>query len=139
MRRLYLIAGLPGTGKTTMARMLENGHASDNVVHVEADHYFEDEEGTYRFDPTMLKDAHKWCQEMVRLAMLNETPVVIVSNTFVKRWEAEPYEAMARTYGYEVVDIIMDNAHYSDEELAARNVHKVPQKKIAQMRANWEL
>ena len=50
---LVLIRGLPGSGKTTMARVL----ALVGYEHHEADHYFE-RDGAYKFDPADLPKAH---------------------------------------------------------------------------------
>jgi tRNA uridine 5-carbamoylmethylation protein Kti12 len=137
---MYLVAGLPGTGKTTLARMLTKAHLhkGENAVHYEADQFFEDAKGAYVFLPSQLKNAHKWCQEQTRNAAVADTPVIVVSNTFVKSWEADAYVDIAQAHGYEVVNITMDNDMWTDAQLAKRNVHKVPQEKIAQMRQNWE-
>lgn len=136
LRRLILIAGLPGTGKTTIAEWLTK--MDPKGVHFEADHFFEDECGRYQFVASQVGAAHKWCQEQVKCAMLNDTPLIVVANTFVKRWELDPYVDMAEQHGYEIVRVVMDNNYWTDEQLAARNIHKVPQAKITQMRANWE-
>ena len=58
---LILIRGLPGSGKSTMARVKYPNH-----IHLEADMYFEDDKGNYNFDPKKLKEAHKWCLETTR-------------------------------------------------------------------------
>lgn len=47
-RELLLIRGLPGSGKTTMAKQ----YAQIGYVHCEADQYFE-RDGEYRFDGRM--------------------------------------------------------------------------------------
>ena len=53
---LVLIRGLPGSGKTTMARVL----ALVGYEHHEADHYFE-RDGAYKFDPADLPKVHQAC------------------------------------------------------------------------------
>ena len=60
---LYIVRGIPGSGKSTFAKTLGGQH-------YEADMYFIDEEGNYKFDGTKIKDAHKWCQSFVETDMV---------------------------------------------------------------------
>lgn len=92
--KLTLIRGLPGSGKTTYAKCLLYVNGRQNTLHIEADQWFEDAGGAYRFDASQLPKAHKWCQthaEMSLKAGFN----VIVSNTFTQIWEMQPYIDMA--------------------------------------------
>jgi len=123
---LYLIGGVPGAGKSTLAKkMVQNGQAD---VHFEADMYFE-KDGEYRFDPRQLKYAHEWCQNEVEKALIAGKNVV-VSNTFTMRWERETYYAMAICYSHNVEFIKLDGGF--------KSVHDVPEEKIQKMRARWE-
>ncbi len=51
---LYIVRGIPGSGKSTFAKTLGGQH-------YEADMFFIDENGVYNFDFTKIKDAHQWC------------------------------------------------------------------------------
>ena len=130
MKTLYLLRGLPGAGKSTLASQLSD-------VHFEADMYFTNENGQYLFNPSDLKKAHAWCQSEVHTAMiLNHTTGanerIAVSNTFTQEWEMEPYFKLAETYGYRVFSIIVENRH------GGENLHSVPEDKIEAMRARFE-
>lgn len=122
---MILIRGVVGSGKSTMARAL----ASLGYAHYEADMYFEDGEGVYRFDKERLPAAHDWC-----LAAATETLVsggrVVVANTFTRLWEMRPYVERAMALG---VPFTVLEAHGS-----WRNVHCVPQEVVDRMRERFE-
>jgi predicted kinase len=135
-KMLYIVRGIPGSGKSTFAKTLV-GH--DFLV-CEADKYFIDKEtGEYKFDFSKIKDAHKFCQDMVETYMkdslLNDNfyKEIAVSNTFTQEWELQPYYELAIKYGYYVTSIIVENRH------GGVNEHGVPEDKIELMRNRFEI
>jgi predicted kinase len=125
MKTLALLRGIPGSGKSTLAKSLSN----PNTGHIEADMYFVDNEtGEYRFEPTKLKNAHNWCQDVVETWMGEfGYDSIIVSNTFTQGWEMKPYYELAEQYGYTVFSLIVENRH------GGVNEHGVPEEKLEQM------
>jgi predicted kinase len=128
-KTLYIVRGIPGSGKSTFAKSLAG-------THFETDEFFM-VDGEYKFDPTKLKEAHRWCQDSVNTAMiLNHTAglnnCIVVSNTFTQEWEMEPYIQMAKTYDYKVFTVIVENRH------GGVNTHGVPEDKLQVMRDRFE-
>lgn len=123
MKTLYLVRGIPGSGKSTFARSLGFKH------HFEADMFFLDERGNYKFDASKIKKAHEWCQSKF-LAALSSGENIVVSNTFIRKWEMEFYKQKAEEFGYKVIVKTMTGNY--------ENIHGVPSWKIEQMKNNFE-
>ena len=130
MKTLILLRGLPGSGKSTLAKMLVG---DKDYCHKEADMYFVDSDGNYKFNPTQLKEAHNWCREEIEFAMKYEHSPVVVSNTFTQEWEMQPYFDMAAKHGYRVVSLIVENRHDGVNE------HGVPDETIEKMKNRFEI
>ncbi len=124
MKNLILLRGLPGSGKSTFANFIWNDYAV-----CEADKFFYDKDGNYKFDATKLSEAHRWCREQVETRMKDNQnnpqfyPEIVVSNTFTKEWEMAEYFDLAKKYGYTVFTIIVENRH------GGINQHGVPAEK----------
>lgn len=92
--------------------------------------------GVYQFDPTFLPAAQARCVRHARRALAIRD--CAVANTFTRRWEMEPYFEMAAEIGAHIEVIDLYDGGKSDAELAARNVHGVPERVIAAQRARYE-
>jgi predicted kinase len=130
-KMLYLVRGLPGSGKSTFSKTFGG-------IHIEADQYFVDVEGNYNFDGSKIKLAHEYCRTQTEDWMKTDRDQVnvnkiVVSNTFTQEWEMEPYFELAKKYGYKVFSIIVENRH------EGTNVHGVPEEKIEQMKNRFKI
>ena len=118
-RILFIIRGLPGSGKTTAAEHLADREDFEPYVVATADDYFMFD-GKYKFDATKLGAAHKWCQAKVEVAMKNGDYKVFVANTTTTKKELNDYYKLAEKYDYMVVSMIVENRH------GGKNIHGVP-------------
>jgi len=132
-KNLYIVRGLPGSGKSTFARSIAKPYQI-----FEADQYFM-KRGKYNFDPTKLKDAHDDCKQRVvrrmRENLFNSIFFnnIVVSNTFTQDWEMKYYRSIGKRYGYKVHTIIVENRHYGT------NIHGVPEDKLQVMEDRFEI
>lgn len=125
--KLYLIRGIPGAGKSTLAKTIVNGIES-NCSHYEADMYFE-RDGVYKFDFALLGEAHEWCREQTQ-ADLAKGYSVVVSNTFTTTWELRYYFDIALLYGI-MPTVITCNSNWG-------NIHNVPPDILEKMKARFQ-
>jgi hypothetical protein len=118
---LSIVRGLPASGKSTFAKRL-------GCLHLEADMYFM-VNGHYLYDPMQVETAHRWCQLMAATALALGFDVV-VSNTFTRAWELEPYFQMAKESGAGL-DIYRTSGEFT-------GIHNVPEEVVNAMRLRFE-
>lgn len=123
--KLVLIRGIPGSGKSTMAKE----YVKKGFDHFEADMFFLDKDGNYNFNPKKIKDAHAWCKSKCD-ASLSQGRDVVISNTFTQKWEMTDYINLA-AWKCADLEILTATGNY-------QNVHGVPADVIARMKARWE-
>lgn len=131
MTTLYLIRGVPGSGKSTFANTLLDAAIVSAVL--EADKHFIDYiTGEYKFDASQLGVAHTRCKQRCT-EYLMEGYSVAVSNTSTTEKEVLPYKEIADRLGAKFVSIIVENRH------EGKNVHNVPEEKIQQMKQRFSV
>lgn len=140
-KEVYILRGLPGSGKTTFARITqraaEQKHKTARVY--SADQYMVDGVGNYRFSQDKLIGAHAQCQAaFVRGLTDPDIRVLIVDNTHCRRDEMLFYQLMSYHFEAVVTVVSLFDGGCDDLTLAYRNTHRVPMDKIENMRAIYE-
>ena len=139
---LFIVRGLPGSGKSTVAGWLSHKvREADKFPGLYSTTYGgavifnggqKDESGV-----PMIVRAHAWCQNQVREDL--RFNMAVVANTFTQGWEIAPYINMASDVGARVVVVDCFDGGMTDDELAEKNVHGVPLEAIRTMRRRWEV
>jgi 2',3'-cyclic-nucleotide 3'-phosphodiesterase len=131
VRTLWVLRGLPGAGKSTLAAELKEAFGDDCAI-CEADDYMI-EGGAYNFTRQRLRFCHDQCRLRCETRMLDGVKHVIVANTSVAAWEFEKYLTLAKVYEYQVRCLVVENRH------GGESTHGVPLEQIELMRARFDL
>lgn len=125
-RILYLVRGLPGSGKSSLALTI-----ADEVY--ENDDFFTHGKGIYTFDPAHLPSAITTCYSNVKNAMERGVRRIAVANVFARSQTMDEYFTLAKIFGYRVFPIITEN------RAGHENIHHIPPDRIASMRKSFQV
>ncbi len=131
IRRMYILRGVSGSGKSEVAQELTAGMSPASYEICSTIDYMTDGEGTFRWDARKLTELHLRNQADVQQACRRGVELVVVDNTNVHRWEMAPYEDIARNYGYRVHVLTVEPPRRTDGTVStgalhARQIHSVP-------------
>lgn len=163
MRKIILMSGIPGSGKSFEAQLRINLHIRDtfpqdqtiisdpvsrpvisgngwttgaSIILLSTDHYFM-QKGDYKFDVSKLGDAHGLClKSYIRGVQDTLNQLLIVDNTMTSIEELAPYIAIAQAHKVPVEVITVVVPAYSIQLAAERNSHGVPTNTISRMHTN---
>jgi tRNA uridine 5-carbamoylmethylation protein Kti12 len=156
-RVVYIMRGLPGSGKSTRARLLieeaKNGGNGDNrdnedktkraIIHSTDDYFLQPDPNdpdklVYCFNLQKLGSFHNKNYQAFCRSIDEGIEVVIVDNTNIKRSEFKRYRKRAEENGYRVEEIVVGEFTPEAVELyAARGLHRVPKEVIASMASKF--
>lgn len=132
--KLVIIRGLPGAGKSTLAKKICEQHNFEPHFYEEADKYMVDDKGDYDFNPKRLNYCHSTCLAQT-IGNLTEYGFAVVANTFTTRKEILPYLA-----DFEDLNPLVDLGRevvIVDVKSQYKSIHGVPEDKMEQMRNRW--
>lgn len=142
MKILYIMRGLPGSGKSTMAQAIAKAEtlAGKSVKIASADFYHYDETRNYNFKVENLAAAHEQCRKTCEDAMRHGTDIVILDNTNIKKMDYQIYLYLAEQYKYTVQFVVPETQWAFDPEGCwRRNIHGVPLERIQMMSEKYEV
>ena len=122
---LLLIRGLPGAGKSELARALGGETFANDDYFTIGDQYL--------FDAKRMHQAVASCLQGVKNAMEDRKPLICATNVFAEDAEMEPYRRLCALHGYRCHVVTVENRH------GGRNIHGVTPDKIEEMRRRFEV
>lgn len=110
MAMLYLMQGIPGSGKSTIARAISENTGA--VIFSTDDYWYLNDPTKYQFDPNLIGEAHRWNQQRTLIRMMDakiyqdevegRNADIIIDNTNIKNRDINPYLVLASLYNYTV-------------------------------------
>ena len=131
MLSLIILRGLPGAGKTKLAKLLSE---NNKWPVFSIDSYFTDpltNEYNFQFDKNHL--AYKNCEDQTKTAMENKTEKIFIDNVFSLDWEIEPYFKLASKYNYNVFVATVENYHLN------KNSHGISDEQLQKMATKYKV
>nr|XP_025949462.1 NEDD4-binding protein 2 isoform X1 [Dromaius novaehollandiae]XP_025949463.1 NEDD4-binding protein 2 isoform X1 [Dromaius novaehollandiae]XP_025949464.1 NEDD4-binding protein 2 isoform X1 [Dromaius novaehollandiae]XP_025949465.1 NEDD4-binding protein 2 isoform X1 [Dromaius novaehollandiae]XP_025949466.1 NEDD4-binding protein 2 isoform X1 [Dromaius novaehollandiae]XP_025949467.1 NEDD4-binding protein 2 isoform X1 [Dromaius novaehollandiae]XP_025949468.1 NEDD4-binding protein 2 isoform X1 [Dr len=133
---LVLLRGVPGSGKTFLARALLEDNPGGIIL--STDDYF-CKNGQYHYDANCLGEAHHWNRKRAKEAFEKRLSPIIIDNTNIQAWEMKPYVTLAQQFKYKVMFREPDTWwKFKPKELERRNIHGVSKEKIKRMLERYE-
>lgn len=123
MKLAVVMRGIPGSGKSTVARMLHEMFGA--VIHSTDSYHIKD--GVYTYDATKAPEYHHYNLEAFMDSCAAGKSMVIVDNTNIWPHNYEPYVYAAHNSGYKVLQIKLKNAHRV-------SIHSVPDEVVNRMK-----
>jgi GTPase SAR1 family protein len=127
---LYLVRGLPGSGKSSLMETLLTNEVVDEFY--EADQYIENNSGEFKYTTETITEAHRLCYQNTVDSLLRYENIG-VSNTFVEDWELQPYLDLAKSINIKVICIVVENRHNGI------SIHQVPPLVLDEMKTKFTL
>ena len=132
LKQLFLIRGLPGSGKTELARAL----VKRPTHQVSANQFFYDQDGQFRYKPALVLESHADCLRRLETLMqpqeyIGSPSELAVSNVFAECKDMEPYVRLANAYDYRVTVLEVQNP------LRNSTTHNVPEEYIRRYMDRW--
>jgi hypothetical protein len=130
-KTLYIMRGLPGSGKSAVAEALASGnvYAADDYPGLYGENM--------SFNPSLLGKAHEQTKNKIIEAMDKGAEKIALANTNTQHWEMAPYIKEALKRGYYVTFVHVEGTINAKGEMT-KNIHGVPDEALARMKSRFE-
>lgn len=132
---LFVMRGLPGSGKTTIAQSILGGNGINKTVNNLAFIYC-DQGVICSSDFYSGHDKIQKSQKSVEFAMINKVPAIALDENNLTQLEIGPFISLANRHQYKVVVIEIPTA--SVTLCAENNTHGYNKEELIRMKGSWE-
>ena len=129
MKELVILRGLPGSGKSTFARLLTTGRKS--VIIENDQHMYED--GVYIWKPSKMKGAIKETNEKLYRTLKEGVELIVIANVNVRLADFNRYMEMGKENGYKITSLVCEN------RANTTSIHGVDEETLCSMEENFQL
>ncbi|XP_055951948.1 2',3'-cyclic-nucleotide 3'-phosphodiesterase-like [Argiope bruennichi] len=117
---MFLIRGPPSTGKATLSEMIIEKYPKATFCC--ADLYFKNSFNSPSRTKESLRLSHEFCASRAETACTNDSRLIIIQNTHMRKWEMQHYLNLAATNNYVVImAITLYRFEVTPEALLANN------------------
>jgi hypothetical protein len=142
---LYILRGLPGSGKSTLVELLRDNGQLSCLDWLSTDRFWIRPNGDYDFNPKLIGKAHDWNFGCFKWSMsehnINPPSQIVIDNTDTTYWEFKKYIEHAVSVNPSIKIILLEPAtpwKFDAEKCAEKNTHNVPPETIVKMLNRWE-
>lgn len=136
IKRLFILRGIPGSGKSTIGRRLLEKHPTA-VLSERDKYYINPENGKYEWAPEKVPIARRKQIEEIEIALKSGNSA-IADSLHLAHKQYDPLLNLAEKYNARpiIIDVPFNKA--TPELYASRNLHGVPLEQIKGMINSWE-
>ena len=130
MKEVVIIRGVAGSGKSTFANLLAQGHGGKIV---EADKFAYNDQGVYDWKFEELSSYHRKAMAEFDSHIENSESMIIVSNVSARWQDFKYYFNKAKESGYKVTTLVVENRNETN------SIHGVPEDTLNNMREKFQI
>jgi len=140
VKGLIVLRGLPGSGKTTLAKKLSQRSKNAQICTEDRYHWSgkEDGVGEYKFQPQLVFLAREWCTKEIREAIQENVNLIILDNhnARISMYEDHIQFAVEHGYRFRIIEFVASASLI--DKYRARSYKKFPREVYVKLLKLWE-
>jgi len=139
---LIVLRGLPGSGKTSLARKITKRFPTNSIICTEDRYHWsgkEDGVGVYKFQPEIVFQARELCNKEIRRAVDDSVHLIVVDNhnARISMYEEHIKYAVQKGYRFRIIEFL---ANYQlIEKYRKRSLKQFPKTIYSKLLKLWEV